>query len=207
MRRASIFWLPVFLVLAATAGSGQAAPDPWLIVTTGGNGPLNLHTTHEDLVRVYGAVNVVDRDEVDGFSGDMEHLAILFPKDPQRSLEISWRDPDKKTIPAFVTLREGASRWHGTHGISLGTSLKELEHINGRPFGLSGFGWDYAGTVNSWQKGLIEDDFQGHGRVIVRLNYSTHAGVRCRIGTGCPRRRFFLALGRDAEVESLAFTR
>ncbi len=35
---------------------------------------------------------------------------------------------------------------------------------------LSGFGWDYSGTVYSWENGALSKDFEGHGRVILRLD-------------------------------------
>ena len=54
----------VFGVLAPA----QSSNDPWLITTSGGKGPLNLHTTHEDLVRTFGAANVGEQDGIDGMS-------------------------------------------------------------------------------------------------------------------------------------------
>lgn len=36
-----------------------------------------------------------------------------------------------------------------------GTSLKELQRLNGKPFRLFGFSWDYGGLVESWQKGRL----------------------------------------------------
>ena len=43
-----------------------------------------------------------------------------------------------------------------SQGISLGTSLQELEHLNGRPFTLAGFGWDYAGVITDWNGGALD---------------------------------------------------
>jgi hypothetical protein len=47
--------------------------------------------------------------------------------------------------------------------------LKELERLNGGPFLLAGFGWDYSGTVVSWERGKLEKEFTTNGRVILRL--------------------------------------
>jgi hypothetical protein len=46
-------------------------------------------------------------------------------------------------------------------GISLGTSLSELAQKNGRPFRLSGFGWDDAGVVTSWGGGALDSLLRG----------------------------------------------
>jgi hypothetical protein len=53
---------------------------------------------------MYGAANVVDQ-EVDAGEGETDLATILFPSDPQRSIEIFWKDPDKKTAPSSATIR------------------------------------------------------------------------------------------------------
>jgi hypothetical protein len=166
VRNAYILAASVFLV--SIFGMGQAAPDNWLIVSGDGTGPLNRRTTHEDLVRIYGGGNVVERDGIDGMSGDTVYATVLFPDDAERTIEIQWRDSGKKA-PAVVTVRGGKSRWHTVHGISLGTSLKDLEHLNGRPFHMCGFGWDYSGTITSWEKGQLTpelDAWNGSGALL-----------------------------------------
>jgi hypothetical protein len=53
----------------------------------------------------------------------------------------------------------------------LGTSLKQLEQFNGRPFLLAGFEWDYSGSVTSWENGSLATELNGErGRVLVRLD-------------------------------------
>lgn len=158
-----------FLVLAAVLAIGQATPDPWLLLASNDKGPINGSTTREELVRVYGKANVIDRD-VDIGEGETEHGTVIFPTDPKRSIEILWQDPDKKTRPSSAQIQGEASLWKARRGISLGTSLKQLEQFNGKPFQLAGFGWDYSGTVTSWENGPLATELDGeHGRVIVRL--------------------------------------
>jgi hypothetical protein len=155
--------------LAITLGVGQATPDPWLLLASSNEGTINGHTTREDLVRVYGKANVVDRD-IDIGEGETQPGTVVFPNDPKRSIEILWRDPVKKTQPSSAQIQGDASLWKARHGISLGTSLKQLEQFNGKPFQLAGFGWDYSGTVMSWENGSLATELDGeHGRVIVRL--------------------------------------
>jgi len=162
-------WLLGWFLLVALSCFGQSVSDPWLILVSGETGSINAHTTRQDLVRMYGASNVVDQD-VDVSEEETEAGTVVFPNDPQRSIEIRWRDPDKKTLPAFVQIEGGASRWKAGHNISLGTSLKELERLNGRPFHLAGFGGDYCGTVSSWDKGSLADELDGgHGQLLLRL--------------------------------------
>ena len=45
--------------------------------------------------------------------------------------------------------------WKTQSGIGMGSSLEDLEDVNGGPFKFYGFEWDYAGTTNEWQDGKI----------------------------------------------------
>ena len=60
--------------------------------------------------------------------------------------------------------------------MTLGTRLGRLTQLNGRPFTLSGFGWDYAGTVISWNGGRLGADSAG-GRFKKSLMSSGKGGV------------------------------
>jgi hypothetical protein len=76
--------------------------------------------------------------------------------------------------------------WHTADGITLGTTLLELERINRRPFRLAGFGWDYSGTVLSWSHGALDPVFGSDGskKVYVRLIYSNPAPPEYRAVMG-----------------------
>jgi hypothetical protein len=163
-----------FFFLGTIVAFSQAEPDPWLILASGEKGAINAQTRRSDLVRVFGASNVVDQD-VDVGEGETEPGTIVFPKDPQRSIEILWNDAEKKAEPSTLTIRGNKSHWKTVQDISLGTSLKQLELLNGKAFHMSGYGWDYSGTVTSWDKGTLARDLgefgpgREHGRVILRL--------------------------------------
>lgn len=163
-----LLWLFVILVVLPGLPSVQAEADPWLILTNGEEGSINARTTREDLVRLYRAENVVDRDVGVG-EGDTERGTVLFPNDPKRRIEILWQDYDKKANPSRATISGKTSRWHAVHGISLGTSYSELEQLNGRPFPVS-WGTDEGSVVKSWNGGLLELDLKGKGRVLIWLD-------------------------------------
>lgn len=158
------------IVFAVTlCSSGNSAPDRWVILLPPQSGAITASTTRRDLVNRFGARNVSDGD-VDVGEGETAPGTTVFPGSPIRSIDILWKDPKTKLSPDTLSIGGKASQWKTAHGISLGTSLKELEQINGRPFVLSGFGWDYSGTVYSWENGVLSKDFEGHGRVILRLD-------------------------------------
>ena len=153
--------------LSQTGVAVQGADDSWTILLRG-KGAISTSTTRQDLVTRYGDANVTDQ-EIDVGEGETESGTVLFADDKKRTITILWNDAEAKASPKFVILREKGSLWRTAHGVSIGTSLRELERINGRPFTLSGLGWDYEGTVMSWNDGALEKEFQHNGRVIVRL--------------------------------------
>ena len=79
---------------------------------------------------------------------------MLYANDPNRRLEIVWED-QARLRPANVTVSGESSVWTGPNGLSLGDDLARVEQLNGRPFKLWGFGWDYGGWVSEWNGGAF----------------------------------------------------
>lgn len=174
---ARLLWLAAFVISLALSAFGQANQDQWLILPNGRTGAISAHTTRRDLVRMYGSGNVTDEDVSVG-EGETEPGTIVFAKDPQRKIEILWKGPEKTALPASVQIAGTMSKWKTVHDISLGTSLKDLQRLNTKPFKLAGFGWDYSGTVTSWENGALQAELDGgHGKVWLRLDYSSSHGV------------------------------
>lgn len=89
--------------------------------------------------------------------GETAAGTVLFPGDSTRRAEIIWRDTVSARVPVRVVLRGRESRWRLPGGISLGTSLLELERSNGGAFTLAGFGWDYSGVITDWRRGRLAE--------------------------------------------------
>ena len=106
---------------------------------------------------------------------------MLFASDPKRRIEILWNDRAKRSRPRMVILGrnvEAAATPEGYHWqiaaraqagpLSLRQGLTQVEAINGRPFELAGFEWDYSGTVLDWKGGTLAAP-PGGCRVLVRF--------------------------------------
>lgn len=88
--------------------------------------------------------------------------------DGDDSLLVVWRDLKGRSVDE-LRLNGRASSWCLPNGdVSLGSSLKTLEKLNGRAFSLSGFAWDYGGTVNSWNDGALASAWKP-ATIILRL--------------------------------------
>jgi hypothetical protein len=154
---------------------GRLAVEDWKIEPGTRVGGLRRYGSTLDLAKAYGASNLRDSSISIG-EGDTEMGTLLYGEDPQRRLEILWSDGATRQGLKRVILRGERSRWMLPGGISLGTSLTELESKNGRPFRLSGFGWDYAGAVISWNGGQLEGQLPATVKIYVEPRIEDRVG-------------------------------
>ncbi len=133
-------------------------------------GAITARTSEADLKKIYGKNNVKDT-EVGLGEGETLPGTVVFPNDEKRKIEIVWKDKQRKKSPDFIQFYGEKSLWKINNGVGLGTRLKELERLNGKPFELAGFEWDYSGTVLSWKGGKLAKPFGRDGqKVTLRLN-------------------------------------
>ena len=146
-----------------------------LVVTNGSQHNLvlecgsifNTETTLESLIREFGAVNVIEA-EIHDDEGFYEHGALIFPGS-QAELQVFWHDPETPQSLRKVRVQGNKGAWQTPHGLKLGLDLQSIEAINRRPFRLTGFGYDYGGTVMSWENGDLGASSSESCRLIVRL--------------------------------------
>jgi hypothetical protein len=117
-------------------------------------GSITQQSDETALRRIFGDSNV-KQDRVQIGEGETLPGTVLFPDDSTRQLMILWSDTVGRRLPSRLILRGDSSRWSLRPGITLGTTLERLEQLNGRPFTLAGFGWDYSGVVTDWRGGSL----------------------------------------------------
>jgi len=168
------FCVAGFVPLLLSASPQDAAKDKWFIDPGGKTGAITRSTTEADLIKLYGAKNV-KRGDMDLGEGFTEPATFLFQDDPLSKIAISWKDKEKQAYPARIQIDGQKSGWNTYGRVTLGTSLKELEKLNGGSFELFGFEWDYSGTVASWEMGKLEEIFRQKGKVVLRLSPTKNA--------------------------------
>jgi hypothetical protein len=131
----------------------------WQIIP-GRSGTITSESREADLRHRYGP-DAVDSTRIELGEGETAPGTVLYPRDSLRRAEILWQDTVARRRPTRIILRGNQSKWQVGPGISLGTSLKELERLNGRPFTLAGFGWDYAGVITDWKSGALDSALAG----------------------------------------------
>lgn len=159
--------------LLMAAGCAFCQAHDWIIVPGERVGPITPKTTFAELQRQFGMQNV-RRQQIEIGEGFEEPGAMVYPESDSKRLAVLWRDGKEPEGPATVMIcyrddAAGTCEWKTQEGITLGTTLSRLEALNRRPFKLTGFGWDYSGTVTSWNGGQLENVLNRKGRLIVRL--------------------------------------
>jgi hypothetical protein len=120
-------------------------------------GPVDARASLNALRKSLGARNVVV-DRVLAEDGSRVPGAVLYPGDPRRRIEIAWSDTAGRRHPAWARLRGRSNTWRTAAGIRVGTSLLELEKLNGRALTIWGYGGERPGRVRSWNDGALADE-------------------------------------------------
>ena len=151
----------VLLCCAVVGCSSPRSTDPaWSIVPGQSAGAVKPTSSEGDLVAAYGQ-EAVETSRIELGEGETAPGTLLFPKDSTRRVEVIWRDTVARANSVRLVWRGSQSQWQLPGGLSLGSSLKEIETRNGRPFTLAGFGWDYGGVVVDWASGTLASTLPG----------------------------------------------
>jgi hypothetical protein len=94
---------------------------------------------------------------------------VLLPRAPEWRIEVSFTDETMNRVSG-LTLHDAAktSRWN-VAGLTIGSSLAEVQKVNGKPFLVNGFDSDAGGFVRNWNGGMLNRPLPGGCRVTVRF--------------------------------------
>jgi hypothetical protein len=143
------------LALSPSFAPAERAAAPRVIKC---EGLFGRNTTHADLVQAFGNGNVVHQD-IDGAEGEKVKASVLYPNDAKAKLEIIWDDEKARRGPMIRAKDQSA--WASANGIRIGMAIADIEKMNGKPFILSGFDWDYGGRVKDWRGGELAKALPG----------------------------------------------
>ncbi|GAB3940948.1 hypothetical protein GCM10028805_03550 [Spirosoma harenae] len=153
-------------VAVSSKSAQKSSQNDFLIVPGERVGPINIKTSEADLLRTLGSTIVTAGDTMYGPEG-ITYLGTTLYKGTSDEVQISYTD-SARIRPEIITIRpnllddEGnpiknltPTRWTTADGLHIGTTLKELEKRNGKPFKIWGFAWDYGGILSDWQGGKM----------------------------------------------------
>jgi hypothetical protein len=151
-----------------------AEENDWLIVPGKRVGPITATATRADIARIFGAKNVEDGEILKSDFGS-ETGTRIYGSQPEMSLAIFWMGEAADSRIRRIRFCPGVElpgkcKWHTAEGVTLGASLKELEHLNGHAFQVDGFDWGFGGLITSWGGGRLEKLGASCGGLTVRLD-------------------------------------
>lgn len=161
----------------AVAGGDSIDPGTadtlWLFASNPADDAVRATDTEATLRARYGADNIAP-ERIPLGEGETVPGTVIFPNDSSRRLTVTWADTIARMRPTRATVGSRHSRWAVIPGVSTGTSLSDLERLNGRPFKLLGFSWDFAGAVSGWEGGRLDSLWRGgpENKVLVWLRLS-----------------------------------
>ena len=160
----------VVLLLASSACAQSAPPREGVLSCAA---PVAPDDTERSLKQRYGKDAVVQ--DLPGAEGETYKGIVLFPKARDRRIEVAFTD-DKAGRASGLTLRDAgkASLWN-VAGVTIGSSLADVQKANGKPFLVSGFEWDYGGFVTDWKGGALARPLDGGCRLTIRFGGKTGA--------------------------------
>lgn len=140
-----------------------------MLITDSSWGLITAATDFERLVAYYGKEKIEDRRVCDLECQDSINVTILLPNTRNEST-IYWKDGAyHKTIDRIECYWD-SSAWHTSNGVKIGSGLSDLVRLNGKKINFYGFGWDYGGTITSYNDGALE-----HSRIFYMLSLGEYS--------------------------------
>jgi hypothetical protein len=155
------------LAAGPPAGLAVTPVDPCRLTLRDPGRMLDRHVSRTLLARTFASGELREA-PVEVGEGETRPGTLVVPDDPRRRLSVVWANPAGPERSTWLMV-DGASRWTGYRDIGIGTDLRTLERLNGRPFVLAGFAWDYGGTVLDWRGGGLASTATERCRLILRL--------------------------------------
>ena len=175
---------PAYVALAVYVAAGVvpslvAAPAVDLVIVPGKRiGLVRADASLDDFTKAFGSINIKEGDVYLGEESEDPGLT-LFPKDPDRRLRLGWKDPERKrgVRQIFIAVeplpaRPQLGKWRLQNGIAIGTTLKDMERLNGRPFTLYFTDYDAGCGISSWRGGKLAGGFGQTWKVLVDTDTS-----------------------------------
>lgn len=160
--------LPLLLWLQAAPTAPKPALPDSLIVARVRVGPVNARATQRSLRALPGTQAI--EQEIETAEGAIKPALVLFPTDPTRRLEVTWSNGSPAVVRICPHSKTFLCLWRTASGISLGTTLKRLEALNGKPFRLWMPESNGDGALISFDGGRLAKEIPESGGLHIRFS-------------------------------------
>lgn len=125
------------------------------LITDSTWGLVTKNTNFAGLQATYGASNVKDERVCGPECMDSIDVTIIYPE-TNKQITIHWKDSAYHKTIVYMEAWFPESSYHTAAGIKIGSPFKDLLQLNRQKITFSGFGWDYGGSIHSYNKGILE---------------------------------------------------
>lgn len=144
------------VVPAATSAPTAAAPSPPTLRSTDLSCTYPVDGKHDTAATVLARLGKdARRATVTGAEGMEFPGIVLWQGDPQREIELVFDEESKDERIAALTITAEKSTWR-VAGVGIGDAIGAVEKVNGKPFSIWGFDWDYGGYLTERSGGALE---------------------------------------------------
>nr|WP_320146911.1 hypothetical protein [uncultured Anaeromusa sp.] len=151
--------LAVLLIGLAVLGGSisvaqAAAENDWLCLPFERVGPILASAKEEDLVQLFGVEQVQRRTIYVAEGTEKRDVSVIYPYSANEVI-LFWQDNQYGQRLSHAWMKKEGSSWRTAENITVGTPVAELNRLNGQPFRIVGFGWDYGGYIPVRQEGKL----------------------------------------------------
>jgi hypothetical protein len=163
----SILFSSLLILLASCTERKKPATEPTpvitplppivdsLLITDSSWGLIQKDMNYSDLKVIYGAGNLKDERICGPECVDSVDVTKLYPGTINEAI-IYWKDKSWHKTIAMIMCYQDSALYHTDKGLKLKSGFNELLRLNGKKISFMGFGWDYGGTITSYNGGALE---------------------------------------------------
>ncbi len=127
-----------------------------LLITNETFGNINNKTDFGQLQKLFGEKNVIDEMEYGAEGLDSFMVTRIFAH-TSKEITIGWKQKKFHKAISYVESVAKGSPYYTTDSLAIGNTLEKLLKVNGKKINFYGTGWDYGGTITSYNKGKLDD--------------------------------------------------
>jgi hypothetical protein len=170
----SVMRIALIALLAASPAFAQNVPAGAQAITC--SSPVTADDSAKSLKLRYGDEAVIQSDLFSG-QEDITYKGIaLHPRSPEWRLEVAFMD-DAMNGVARLTLQDTKTSHWSVVGVTIGSTLVEVQKINGKSFLVSEAQTDFDGLVVDWKGGILGRPLPGGCIIVVRFDRTHYVNV------------------------------
>ena len=154
--------------LASPAMAQPTAPQEGAVTCAS---PVAPRESADSLKQRFGKDAVVQ--QLPGAEGETHRGLVLFPRSKDRRIEVAFGGESPKSAIGLTVRNSAKTSVWNIAGVSIGSSLADVQKANGKAFLVAGFDWDYGGYVVDWKGGALGQLQPGGCRVSLRFGKDT----------------------------------